>query len=144
LVIHRAWSKLGFKLWTWLAWLITFNFINIAWVFFRAKEWDDALKVLYGMFGMSGIILPKFLSSKLSFLKLYGIEFGDYWFSIGGSIWMVLSLFIAFILIFKKNSHTLAFKDFQLTTRFAAITAFLFIIALMDMNKISEFLYFNF
>ena len=44
LVIHRAWSKLGFKLWTWLAWLITFNFINIAWVFFRAKEWGDAVK----------------------------------------------------------------------------------------------------
>ena len=26
LVIHRAWSNLGFKMWTWLAWLITFNF----------------------------------------------------------------------------------------------------------------------
>lgn len=53
LVIHRAWRKLGFKLWTWLAWLITFNFVNIAWVFFRAKEWDDALKVLGGMFGLT-------------------------------------------------------------------------------------------
>jgi len=52
LVIHRAWSKLGFKLWTWLAWLITFNFVNIAWVFFRAKEWDDAIKVLGNMFSI--------------------------------------------------------------------------------------------
>jgi len=53
LVIHRAWSKLCFKLWTWLAWLITFHFINIAWVFFRAKEWDDAVKVFSGMVGLS-------------------------------------------------------------------------------------------
>jgi D-alanyl-lipoteichoic acid acyltransferase DltB (MBOAT superfamily) len=36
LVIHRVWSNLGFKMWTWLAWLITFNFVNIAWIFFRA------------------------------------------------------------------------------------------------------------
>jgi hypothetical protein len=33
--------------------LITFNFVNIAWVFFRSKEWDDALKVLGGMFGFN-------------------------------------------------------------------------------------------
>ena len=45
LVIHRAWSKLGFKLWGWFAWFITFNFINISWVFFRAREWEDAIKV---------------------------------------------------------------------------------------------------
>ena len=37
LVIHRVWQSLGFRLWSWLAWFITFNFINIAWVFFRAK-----------------------------------------------------------------------------------------------------------
>jgi D-alanyl-lipoteichoic acid acyltransferase DltB (MBOAT superfamily) len=53
LVIHRAWSKSGVKIWDWLAWFITFNFVNIAWVFFRAKEWDDAVKVLSGMFGLS-------------------------------------------------------------------------------------------
>jgi D-alanyl-lipoteichoic acid acyltransferase DltB (MBOAT superfamily) len=39
LVIFRLWNQLGLKLWTWLAWAITFNFINITWVFFRAEEW---------------------------------------------------------------------------------------------------------
>ena len=53
LVIHRAWSKLDFKLWTWLAWLITFNFVNIAWVFFRAKEWADAISILESMFNIT-------------------------------------------------------------------------------------------
>ncbi|MDH4945508.1 MBOAT family protein, partial [Sulfurimonas sp. C5] len=46
LVIHRIWKTLGFTMNSILAWFITFNFINIAWVFFRAKEWDDAIKVL--------------------------------------------------------------------------------------------------
>ncbi len=38
LVIHRIWHSLGFRLYAWLAWFITFNFVNISWVFFRAKE----------------------------------------------------------------------------------------------------------
>ena len=77
LVIHRAWSKLGFKLWTWLAWLITFNFINIAWVFFRAKEWDDALKVLGGMFSLNDIVLSEKIGMKLPFLTDYSVHFGQ-------------------------------------------------------------------
>ena len=28
LIMHRAWSKLGFKLYAWVSWLITFNFIK--------------------------------------------------------------------------------------------------------------------
>ena len=54
LVVQRIWSELGFRLNKFVAWFITFNFVNIAWVFFRAKEWDDALKVLKGMFGLGG------------------------------------------------------------------------------------------
>ncbi len=53
LVIHRLWNKLGLRMWTWVAWLVTFNFVNITWVVFRAKEWDDGIKVLKGMFGMA-------------------------------------------------------------------------------------------
>ncbi|MGB6019807.1 MAG: MBOAT family O-acyltransferase, partial [Sulfurimonadaceae bacterium] len=49
LVVHRFWKSIGFTMPNILAWFITFNFINIAWVFFRAREWDDAIKVLTGM-----------------------------------------------------------------------------------------------
>lgn len=50
LVIHRVWSGFDIHMPKVLAWFITFNFINIAWLFFRAKEWDDAIKVLSAMF----------------------------------------------------------------------------------------------
>ena len=53
LCIHRLWQLLGVRLWGWLAWLITFNFVNVAWIFFRAESWDDAIKVLKGMLGMT-------------------------------------------------------------------------------------------
>jgi len=34
IVIQRAWNKMGFRLNTLFAWFVTFNFINITWVFF--------------------------------------------------------------------------------------------------------------
>ncbi|NPA64988.1 MAG: MBOAT family protein, partial [Epsilonproteobacteria bacterium] len=51
LVVHRMWKEfVGRKLPVVLAWFITFNFVNIAWIFFRAKNFEDAMKVLEGMF----------------------------------------------------------------------------------------------
>lgn len=76
LMIHKAWKTLGFTMNKYLAWFITFNFVNITWIFFRAKQWDDALKVLTGMFELKGIILPNKFSNTLAFLTQYGIEFG--------------------------------------------------------------------
>lgn len=40
---------------------MTFNFVNIAWIFFRAKEFEDAMKVIKGMAELRGITLPEFL-----------------------------------------------------------------------------------
>ena len=65
LVVHRLWKQLGFNMPKVLAWFITFNFINVAWVFFRAKEWEDALKVLSGMF----VIKPESFQISIGFLN---------------------------------------------------------------------------
>lgn len=32
-----------------LAWLVTFMFVNVAWIFFRAHSIDDAIRILSGM-----------------------------------------------------------------------------------------------
>jgi len=50
IVIHRCWQKLNFKLNKIIAWIITFNFVNFTWIFFRAKSFEDAMKVIRGMF----------------------------------------------------------------------------------------------
>jgi len=144
LVIHRAWSKLGFKLWTWLAWLITFNFVNVAWVFFRAEEWDNAIKVLGGMFSLDNVVLPGFLASKLAILTNYGVEFGSFFTNIQGGKDTIVWLIVGFILIlFFKNSME-KMKLFKPT----AINSFIFIIAFTisfyKLSGYSEFLYFRF
>lgn len=138
LVIHRFWSKLGFKLYTWIAWLITFNFVNIAWVFFRAREWDDAIKILKGMFGFSGIVLPN-IFLKISFIKeLSFVKFDIYI----NDKWSLIWIMIGFVIIAMKNSIELKDK-FQPNKNNLIFLCFLSI-SFLFINKASEFLYFNF
>lgn len=144
LVIHRAWSSLGFKLWTWLAWLITFNFVNVAWVFFRAKEWDDAIKVLSGMVTIDNIVLPEKLASKLQFLSGYGINFGEWAISIGGNNWTAIWLIAGFILILVFNNSTQRMDIFKLNYKTVLWSCVAFLGGVLSLNKVSEFLYFNF
>jgi len=144
LVIHRAWYRLGFKMNTVLAWFITFNFINMSWVFFRAKEFEDAIKVLNGMLGMTGISLPISLSSKLSFLSQYGVEFGNFIAETGGNkftpLWLILGFIL--VLIFKNSMEQI--NSCKLSYKTVWFSGILFVIGVLSMNKVSEFLYFNF
>jgi len=144
LVIHRAWQRVGFRIWTWLAWLITFNFINIAWVFFRAKEWDDAVKVLGSMFSLDNIVLPNILESKLLFLSKFGIDFGRFFDSIHGNINTIISLSLVFIIVLYFDNSIQKLNKFKLNYFNIIYSGSLFIIAIISFNKASEFLYFNF
>ena len=144
LVIHRAWSNLGFKMWNWLAWLITFNFVNIAWVFFRAKEWDDAIKVLNSMFGLDNIVLPLALKNKLAFLESYNIEFGLWLNAIAGDRYTILWIFLGFVIVlFFKNSIQ-KLTVFKTNKIYLWYTTFILGIALLLLHSNTEFLYFNF
>jgi len=140
LVAHRIWDGLSFKLPKWLAWFITFNFVNLAWVFFRAKDFDDALKVLKGMFS-GDLILPEMLAGKLSFLQSYGIDFGAL---NGVTPFSILFIGVGFILVlFTKN--TMEHIQTQLvSTRKMMLSAVLFSLSVLSFYKVSEFIYFNF
>jgi len=144
LVVHRIWQKFNIKMNTILAWFITFNFINISWVFFRATSWDDAIKVLKGMFGMSGVVLPEkyfgFLSSYAG--KLF--EYGNVYANISGKDKTTAFIIIAFIIVlwFKNsNEKTKLFKPTYWNLAFVLV---LFLTAVSMMSRVSEFLYFNF
>ncbi len=147
LVINKAWSGLGFKLWTWLSWIITFNFINIAWVFFRAKTWDDATKVIYGMWGGDYVASDQFrhlfdyLSSLITYFSVGNIYYVPF---IGlNSFEMIIIGFI--LILFFKNSNQLI-EDFQYKFYQAIFIVFSIITFYFMKISYSEsiFLYFNF
>ncbi|MCK5535321.1 MAG: MBOAT family protein, partial [Bacteroidales bacterium] len=145
LVIHRFWKSLGFQMPKTLAWFITFNFINIAWVFFRAREWDDAIKVLNGMININDIYFSKkyaHIVNQANPISEY-IKLNDF----NYTFWVISLGFI--IILYLKNSNQ--FHSQFNTMKTIPITWTLFIIFILGISLIttvsntgSEFLYFNF
>lgn len=142
---ERIFSKARIKLPRILSWLLVFNFVNAAWVFFRATSWTDALNVLKGMLGMNGIVLPEGLRS---FISSTAIRFGEWnvlllekpYYSNRIIFYLIMFSLLAF---FFKNSQELLIKSRLKAVNIAWIfSGFLFALLLLGDN--SEFLYFNF
>ncbi|WP_415407817.1 MBOAT family O-acyltransferase [Sulfurovum sp. CS9] len=143
LMMHRAWQKLGLKMPVLLAWFITFNFVNMTWVFFRAKEWDDALKVLDGMF-FGTIMLPAALTDKLAFLERYGVKFGGFLNAVQATPYTPIWLGFGFVLTLLFRNSVQQINSLRISAISVCFSALLFVTAVLSMNKFSEFLYFNF
>ena len=147
LVIHRIWKEMGYTMPKILAWFITFNFLNMTWVFFRANEWKDAIKVLQGMAGMSGLVITQRREELLSFLSSYEwISFGLVTEHIDGGSDVLKAILVAFVIsLFFKNSVEIAFKmRFKVYQAvFMSVTILCFYFMSIEMKE-SPFLYFNF
>jgi len=144
IVVHRLWKRGGMAMPKALAWFLTFNFINLAWVFFRANSWGDAINLLKGMAGMNGVILPKQFAGALGALTKHGVEFGNYMLNIHAGMEAILA--VAFFLLFSlklRNSNEYV-ERFRPDIKTAAFVCVLAIYSIGSMNKITEFLYFNF
>jgi len=96
------------------------------------------------MLGMTGINLPIALSSKLSFLNQYGVEFGNFLGETGGDKFTPLWIIFGFtlVLIFKNSMEQIKVYKVSYTT--VLFSGILFVTGVLSMNKVSEFLYFNF
>jgi D-alanyl-lipoteichoic acid acyltransferase DltB (MBOAT superfamily) len=130
IVLHRAWQQSGRKMNTILAWFITFNFINITWIFFRAKEWNDAANILSGMLGLNGV---EAFSDVLEFAGLSTIEL----------VMMSIVFILGISTFFTSNSNQMT-KTFSLSNTSLLFGAFLMCMGILHLSKISTFLYFNF
>jgi len=144
LVVQRLWTKLNLRMSRLIAWFITFNFVNIAWIFFRAKTWGAAIKVLKGMIGLSGVVLPSSLANRLGFLTAYGVDFASLSVRFQ-NIDQALLLVVLFVLmvVFTKNSMEMK-AQFQPDWKTAIFISILATYAILNLNKVSEFIYFNF
>ncbi|MDD2266020.1 MBOAT family protein [Sulfuricurvum sp.] len=143
IVLHRAWQQTGLSVSRFFGWFITFNFVNITWVFFRAKDWDQAANVLHGMI-FGDIIVSEKLEKHLNVLKSAGIEFGQFMIHLGGSASTWIWIVSAFILVIATpNSNSLTQRFYPSKFNLAAIVIVL-LDALLHLSKNSEFLYFNF
>ncbi|OQX59324.1 MAG: hypothetical protein B5M52_03700 [Helicobacteraceae bacterium 4484_230] len=101
------------------------------------------MKVLDGMF-FGTIMLPAALASKLAFLGEYGVEFGKVLSAVGATLYTPVWLVFGFILTLLFKNSLQQINSLRISAFSVCFSAILFIAAVLSMNKISEFLYFNF
>lgn len=142
IVIHRIWKNSGRKLNKLVGWFITINLVNIFWVFFRAQTVTDAMKVIKGMFDLNNLfILLKNINKIGEVTQKYResvakLSYVDYRIA-GLMILIALFLLIGNNSLYKKRKMNFSFKN-------AMELNFYFWWSIILMNKVSEFLYFNF
>ncbi len=143
LVINHIWKKNKLPMPSLLGWLITFNFVNVSFVFFRSKSLEGALAVLKGMAGLNGVMLHRSLA-KVQALKDMGISFGGWLDPIKGNdqTW-IMAVCALLIVVFWKNSMEIVSNAKPSWGRLCILMLIAFW-ALLDMGKVSEFLYFQF
>jgi D-alanyl-lipoteichoic acid acyltransferase DltB (MBOAT superfamily) len=140
-VIYRWWSRRGYSMPKWLAWFITFQFVNAAWVLFRAETIPQAIAILKAMFGMGKIELPTRVARVLE--PIFNVNLlpdGPMLYTSTSVILIIIGLIIATT---RKNSFEMLdrFKPTNLNMVFIVIIS---IVSILQLGKVSEFLYFNF
>jgi len=136
--------------------LITFIAVIVAWVFFRAESFQGAMIILEGMVGNNGIILPNLYQLKFDGLATYisaiGVDFGNV--NHVMSPYYILYLCSLFIIVLAfPNSQEIIFESEKINFKFLRwkpnllwilLTLVISIISLMNLSRVSEFLYFQF
>ena len=125
--LHRLWGTFNIKMNKFLAWLITFLFINTTWVLFRAETWLDAIKVLQPMWGFDGV---NFM------IYEYFPDIGLQYFA-----FLVVATILFSAVGRNSNSHL---DSFQFNKATLTLFALLFGIGFANIGSQTEFLYFAF
>lgn len=138
--IHKLYLKTNIKIPKFIAVLITFIFINLSWVVFRAENTDMALKIYKSIFNFQNIIIPKI--HHLDFV----FQAGEASFS---NILFMLPLGLILV-FFAPNSQEIIskikIKNYKSAIIYGVIFAIFFVICTLKqaVTKYSEFIYFNF
>ena len=132
-----------------LSWLITFLFVNLTWVIFRADTVHDAILLFKQIFYFNFTPLS---NDMINAMQCYGLNF---------FIWIISNLssglgyylsktcpvylvFITLFILLKCKNTNERIKSFKPNLINAVITAFLLFFSIISLSGISTFLYFNF
>lgn len=147
MIILGFWKRLGITLPRVAGVAITFLFVNVAWVFFRAESFNDAIRVLRGLVGLDGVSFPAATERFLAFLPYVQFEGAFAHSGLNGNeptytifLWILGALGVVF---FGKNSMQII-ERFRPNICYLLLIIALFVLSLYSMNNVSEFIYFNF
>ena len=168
LVLHQGWSRWlataawrQHRCWRVASVMLTFLCVMVAWVFFRAPDLASAGQVLAGLAGLNGIGLPQALARYQPWLAALGLHAsydGIRWIELGGLALPTLAAAAGLAFFapnlqeifshFEANIERIVHRRWTLAWQPSALwslaCAGLFLACLMNMNRVAEFLYFQF
>jgi len=135
-VINRFWKNLNKSIPNWFCWVLTFLYINVAWLYFGAKKVADANNILITALNPLTFDVPKIYFPVVKFRET------------GHSYGILTIVVIVFAIYFIFNDSFRNFMDkFQPKTKYMLFIVFLMIIVIYNLVKpdySSSFIYFNF
>ncbi|WP_287314543.1 MBOAT family protein [Moorena sp. SIO1G6] len=149
LVINHRWRQMKLSMPKILAWMLTFLAVVSTWVLFRATSISDGLGILQAMVGLKGVILPTTYQNTLGWLTPLGIQFQE-WQDMKRllpPIGLEKTFMVLFGLIlgvtFLPNTQQIM-KHFKPSWYWATAIGLIATFCLLSLNRVSEFLYFQF
>jgi D-alanyl-lipoteichoic acid acyltransferase DltB (MBOAT superfamily) len=132
LCVQRVWNHSGRRLPAWVAWPMTFLFVVVTWVFFRAHSLDDAFAIVRAMAGRS--------TATASTGGVREVLQGLWTAHEAAALSMLAGLAVVFT---RRNSNVLV-REIAPSWFLAAATAGALTLAVLQLGRVAPFLYFNF
>lgn len=129
-MIHRIWKKNGHSMPSWLGMFITFFFINILWVLFRADNMHEAWVIISSMFDNHQFYLSQAYTSHLPSI-------------LPNSVNMMILLFAMLAGVIGPTAYQLC-NDYGWYRAKQAVTVICFVGGVLFISRVVTFLYFNF
>jgi len=143
LAVNHMWRKTGFSIPSLLAWLLTFISVVIGWVFFRANNIHDAFAIMQAMAGLKGVTFLISLEPNFAFFNRIFADFEVFHFLKAGEIELIV-LAVLMLVVTTVNNPYQHIVNFKPNWKWVISIAIAFVIALLELTQVSEFLYFQF
>jgi hypothetical protein len=138
LIVCRAWQRHGMRLPAPVAWALTFLFVAVSWVFFRATSADNAVSMLRALVGINAAPAAQ------AHAWLAQVET-----TLAGMLsippsWTLVPAAIGLVVVWlRANSNALVLR-FEPTLVNGALTALALPLGVLQLARVTPFLYFNF
>lgn len=150
LSINHAWRKLNIPLPKLLAWLITFLVVLFSWVLFRADSLETGFGLIQVMLGIKGVVIPGTAAGKLSFLTRLGVQLQP-WKELAylptlanQKVFAILTLGCLTLCTLTLPNTQQIVAQLKPTWWWAVGMGMMASLSLLSLNRVSEFLYFQF
>ena len=144
LVINHIGRRLKLRMPHFVAWFLTFNFVNVSFIIFRATDQGIAVNIFKSMVGLGARLPTESDYSNLAFPLNYDVWIYELLIGVQGEWRTILFIIMSMVAcIFLKNSNEML-KNFTPTLPKMIQLVTTLIVAVLAVNDGTSFLYFRF